>query len=155
MEIGRTDYGSPLRDAAAVVTFAAEGDAAKLILVNATQRVDAARNLVDRTSTQEDAWLVLAARALGKQDVRLNVNEGAQTGPYYATHDQADIEQSAVTVTNTGDTPVDTIVTVSGVPTTPEPAADRGFKLERSFHMLDGADADMTHAKQTSASSWC
>ena len=148
LDIGRTDYGSPLRDAAAVVTFAAEGDAAKLILVNATQRVDAARNLVDRTSTQEDAWLVLAARALGKQDVRLNVDEGAQTGPYYATHDQADIEQSAVTVTNTGDTPVDTIVTVSGVPTTPEPAADRGFKLERSFHMLDGADADITHAKQ-------
>ena len=148
LEIGRTDYGSPLRDAAAVVTLAAEGDAAKLILVNATQRVDAARNLVDRTSTQEDAWLVLAARALGKQDVRLNVDEGAQTGPYYATHDQADIEQSAVTVTNTGDTPVDTIVTVSGVPTTPEPAADRGFKLERSFHTLDGADADITHAKQ-------
>jgi hypothetical protein len=148
IEIGRTDYGSLLRDAAAVVTLAAEGDAAKPILVSATLRVDAARNLVDRASTQEDAWLVLAARALGKQGVSLNVGEGAQTGPYYATYDQADIEQSSVTVANTGDTPVDAVVTVSGSPTTPEPAADHGFKIERSFHTLDGADADVTYAKQ-------
>ena len=148
IEIGRTDYGSPLRDAAVLVTLAAEGDAAKPILVNATERVDAARNLVQRTSTQEDAWLVLAARALGKQNVSLNVEQAEQVGPYYATYDQADIEASDVTITNTGDTAVDTVVTVSGAPTTPEPAADHGFKLERSFHTLDGEDADVTHAKQ-------
>ena len=148
IEIGRTDYGSPLRDAAVVVTLAAEGDAAKPILVSATERVDAARNLVQRTSTQEDAWLVLAARALGKQNVSLDVDEGKQVGPYYATYNQADIEASDVTITNTGDTPVDTIVTVSGAPTTPEPAAEHGFTLERSFQTLDGEDADVAHAKQ-------
>ncbi|HVQ10587.1 MAG TPA: alpha-2-macroglobulin [Methyloceanibacter sp.] len=148
IEIGRSDYGSALRDAAVVVTLAAEGDAAKPILVSATERVDAARNLVQRTSTQEDAWLVLAARALGKQNVSLDVDEGTQVGPYYATYDQADIEASDVTITNTGDTPVDTVVTVSGAPTTPEPAAEHGFTLERSFHTLDGEDADVAHAKQ-------
>jgi uncharacterized protein YfaS (alpha-2-macroglobulin family) len=148
IEIGRTDYGSPLRDAAVLVTLAAEGDAAKPILINATERVDAARNLVQRTSTQEDAWLVLAARALGKQNVSLNVEQAAEVGPYYATYDQADIEASDVTITNTGDTAVDTVVTVSGAPTTPEPAADHGFKLERSFHTLEGEDADIAHAKQ-------
>jgi alpha-2-macroglobulin len=148
IEIGRTDYGSQLRDAAVLVTLAAEGDAAKPILVNATERVDAARNLVQRASTQEDAWLVLAARALGKQNVSLNVERAEQVGPYYATYDQADIEPTDVAVTNTGDTAVDTVVTVSGAPTTPEPAADHGFKLERSFHTLDGEDADVAHAKQ-------
>jgi hypothetical protein len=91
---------------------------------------------------------VLAARALGKQNVSLDVNQGGQVGPYYATYDQADIEASDVTITNTGDTPVDTIVTVSGAPTTPEPAAEHGFTLERSFHTLDGEDADVAHAKQ-------
>ena len=131
IEIGRTDYGSPLRDAAVLVTLAAEGDAAKPILVNATERVDAARNLVQRTSTQEDAWLVLAARALGKQNVSLNVEQAEQVGPYYATYDQADIEASDVTITNTGDTAVDTVVTVSGAPTTPEPAADHGFNCDQ------------------------
>ena len=76
------------------------------------------------------------------------MDEGAQTGPYYATYDQADIKQSSVTVTNTGGTPVDAVVTVGGSPMTPEPAADHGFKIERSFHTLDGADANVTHAKQ-------
>ena len=32
--------------------------------------------------------------------------------------------------------PVDTVVTVSGAPTTPEPPAEHGFTLERSFHAL-------------------
>ncbi len=148
IEIGRTDFGSALRDAAAVVTLAAEGDAPKPILISATQRVGAARDLVKRTSTQEDAWLVLAARALGKQNVSLDVDEGTQVGPFYATYSQPDIEASDVTVTNTGDGPVDTVVTVSGAPTTPEPAAEHGFTLERSFHALDGTDADPAQAKQ-------
>ena len=77
-EGGRIDYGSPLRDAAAVVTLAAEGDAPKLILVSATKDIDKARDVVTYTSTQEDAWLVLAARALGKQNVSLTVNDAGQ-----------------------------------------------------------------------------
>jgi uncharacterized protein YfaS (alpha-2-macroglobulin family) len=148
IEIGRTDYGSPLRDAAVLVTLAAEGDAAKPILVSATERVGAARNLVQRTSTQEEAWLVLAASALGKQNVSLDVQEAEQAGPFYATYNQADIEASDIVITNTGDTPVDAVVTVSGAPTTPEPAAEHGFTLERSFHNLDGSDADMAQVKQ-------
>ncbi len=148
IEIGRTDFGSPLRDAAVMVTLAAEGDAPKPILVSATQHVGAARNLVKRTSTQEDAWLVLAARALGKQNVSLDVDEATQVGPYYANFTQADIEASDVTITNTGDGPVDTVVAVSGAPTTPEPPAEHGFTLNRSFHAFDGTDIDPAQAKQ-------
>jgi uncharacterized protein YfaS (alpha-2-macroglobulin family) len=51
-------------------------------------------------------------------------------------------------VTNSGDTPLDAVISVSGAPKTPEPAADHGFTIERSFHTLDGADADPSHAKQ-------
>ncbi len=78
--IGRADFGSRLRDAAAVVTLAAEGDAPKVILTSATKQIDKARDRVTYTSTQEDAWLVLAARALGKQDVSLAVEEGSGGG---------------------------------------------------------------------------
>ena len=83
---GRIDFGSRLRDAAAVVTLAAEGNAAKPILVNATKQIGEARNRVRYTSTQDDAWLVLAARALGQQNVSLDVvkgssDEGTLTGP--------------------------------------------------------------------------
>ena len=147
-EGGRTDYGSPLRDAAVVVTLAAEGDAPKLILVSATEKIEAARNKVTYTSTQDDAWLVLAARALGQQGVSLTVNDGAQEGPLYRNFTEDELAASPLTVTNTGDTPLDAVISVSGAPITPEPAAEHGFTIERSFHTLDGEDADAGHAKQ-------
>jgi len=147
-EVGRTDYGSPLRDAAVVVTLAAEGDAPKLILTSATQRIDTARDLVTHTSTQEEAWLVLAARALGKQGVSLTVNDAGQEGPLYRTFTEEELAASPLTVTNSGDAPLDAVISVSGAPTTPEPPAEHGFKIERSFHTLDGEDADASKAKQ-------
>ncbi|MCJ7527855.1 MAG: alpha-2-macroglobulin family protein, partial [Methyloceanibacter sp.] len=145
---GRTDFGSPLRDAAALVTLAAEGDAPKLILVSATERIETARNKVTYTSTQEDAWLILAARALGKQYISLTVNDGGQEGPLYRTFTEEELTASPLTVTNSGDSPLDAVISVSGAPTTPEPAAEHGFKIERSFHTLDGAEADASTAKQ-------
>ena len=39
-------------------------------------------------------------------------------------------------------------VSVSGAPTTPEPAAEKGFKIERLYYTLDGEEADPTKAKQ-------
>src|SRR5438876_10435263 len=53
-----------------------------------------------------------------------------------------------VKITNTGDAPVQAVVSVSGSPVTPEPAASNGFKIERSYFTLDGKPADVTKAKQ-------
>jgi len=147
-DAGRPDYGSPLRDAAAVVTLAAEGDAPKLILVSATAKIETARNKVTFTSTQEEAWLVLAARALGKQNVSLTANDSAQEGPLYRSFTEEQLAATSMVVTNTGDVPLDAVISVSGAPTTPEPPAEHGFTLERNFYTLDGEEADVTHAKQ-------
>ena len=150
--VGRVDFGSRLRDAAAVVTLAAEGGAPKVLLTGATTQIDKARDQVTYTSTQDDAWLVLAARALGKQDVKLTVEDGGaggrQDGPLYRNFSEEDIGINPLTVTNKGDTPLDAVISVSGAPTTPEPAADHGFKLERTFHTLDGEEIDITTATQ-------
>ena len=54
------------RDAAMVVALAAEGKAPEPILASATQQIGIARDAITRTSTQEDAWLILAAQALSK-----------------------------------------------------------------------------------------
>jgi uncharacterized protein YfaS (alpha-2-macroglobulin family) len=150
---GRIDFGSPLRDAASVVTLAAEGNAGKPILVSATKQIDDARNRVAYTSTQDDAWLVLAARALGQQGVSLDVergnsDEGTLTGPFYRSFSEEDIGINPVAITNTGDTPLDAVISVSGAPMTPEPAADHGFTLERTFHRLDGEEVDIATATQ-------
>ena len=53
-----------------------------------------------------------------------------------------------MTVKNDGKGTVQAVVSVSGAPTTPEPAASHGFKIERSYFTLDGKPADPTHAKQ-------
>src|SRR6185312_7242891 len=115
-DAGRPDYGSPLRDAAAVVTLAAEGDAPKLILVSATAKIETARNKVPFTSTQEDAWLVLAARALGKQNVSLTANDSTQEGPLYRNFTEEQLATTPMVVTNTGDVPLDAVISVSGAP---------------------------------------
>ena len=45
-------------------------------------------------------------------------------------------------VTNTGEDPVQAVVTVTGAPVTPEPAAEKGFKIERQTYTLDGDPID-------------
>ena len=40
------------------------------------------------------------------------------------------------------------VVSVSGSPITPEPAASNGFKIERNYFTLDGKPADVSKAKQ-------
>ena len=69
--ISRVDYGSVLRDSAALVTLASEGNAPRPTIASAVQRIEAARGLSPFTSTQENAWLVLAARAMSKDTTGL------------------------------------------------------------------------------------
>jgi len=149
LDLGRADFGSPLRDAAALVTLASEGHAPQRTIDDAVLRVDAARKLMTRTSTQEDAWLVLAARALAKQlsAISLSVNGETRQGAYYRSLRPADLAQP-LAVTNKGDGTVQAVVSVSGAPLTPEPPAESGFKIERSFFTLDGTPADPSQARQ-------
>ena len=150
LEIGRVDYGSVLRDSAALVTLAAEGGGARPTILNAVARVETARGLTPYTSTQENAWLVLAARALGKEGIRVSLDVGGETrqGPLYRTVRGADIANAPLKVTNTGDATLQAVVSVTGAPVTPEPAADHGFKIERTYYTLDGEKADVAKVKQ-------
>ncbi len=148
---GRTDYGTSLRDAAALVSLASEGNAPRATLVSAVERVEAARGLTPFTSTQESAWLVLAARAIAKEanTVSLDVDGSPVKSALYRSYKQSEVTPAKpVKITNTGDAAVQAVVSVSGAPVTPEPAAANGFKIERTYHTLDGKPADITKAKQ-------
>jgi uncharacterized protein YfaS (alpha-2-macroglobulin family) len=149
LDYGRSDYGSVLRDAAALVTLASEGGAPRPTITGAVERVEAARNLTPYTSTQENAWMVLAARALAKdaQTVTLDVGGERTQGALNRNLRASDLQQP-LTLTNAGESPVQAVVTVSGAPLVPEPAAERGFKIERTYYTLDGEPADPTKAKQ-------
>jgi uncharacterized protein YfaS (alpha-2-macroglobulin family) len=149
LEYGRSDYGSILRDAAALVTLASEGGAPRATITGAVERVEAARGLTSYTSTQENAWMVLAARALAKEatGVSLDVAGEKRQGALNRNFRSGDLQQP-VRVTNTGEGAVQAVVTVSGAPLVPEPAADKGFKIERLYYTLDGKRADPAKAKQ-------
>jgi hypothetical protein len=149
LEYGRTDYGSILRDAAALVTLASEGGAPRATITGAVERVEAARGLTPYTSTQENAWMVLAARALAKDatGVSLDVAGEKRQGALNRNFRASGLQQP-VKVTNTGEGDLQAVVTVSGAPLVPEPAADKGFKIERLYFTLDGKPADPAKAKQ-------
>jgi uncharacterized protein YfaS (alpha-2-macroglobulin family) len=149
LDLGRADYGSALRDSAALVTLASEGRATQRTIDDAVARIDAARALTSQTSTQEDAWLVLAARALAKQlnAISLSVNGEARQGTFYRSLHAAELDQP-LAVSNSGNGTVQAVVSVSGSPLTPEPAAERDFKIERNYFTLDGEPANPTNAKQ-------
>ncbi len=117
-----------MRDAAAVLTLAAEGGASAATVQAAEQRVDQARALLRPTSTQEDAWLLLAASAVAKDAGNVSLNVGGQPidRPLYRTIGAGDLKEP-LQVTNTGDGEVKAVVTVSGAPVTPEPASRTGF----------------------------
>lgn len=148
IEFGRADYGSALRDAAALVSLAGEGNAPRATLTQAVQRVEAARGLTPYTSTQENAWLVLASRALAKESFALDINGSPVKTALYRSYKAAEMAGTPVRISNTGDTPVQAVVSVTGAPITPEPAAANGFKIERSYFTLDGKPADVAKAKQ-------
>ncbi|MDE2379671.1 alpha-2-macroglobulin, partial [Bradyrhizobium sp.] len=148
LEFGRTDYGSQLRDAAALVSLASEGNAPRPTLTQAVNRVEAARGLTPYTSTQENAWLVLAARALAKENLSLDVDGQAVKTALYRSYRAAEMTGKPLKITNTGDAPVQAVVSVSGSPVTPEPAASNGFKIERGYFTLDGKPADISKVKQ-------
>ena len=147
--IGREDYGSTLRDAAAVVALASEGGAAPATVQAAVQRVEQVRANLRPTSTQEDAWLLLAASAMAKDAGKITLDVGGTPTQraLYRTIRAGDLKEP-LRVTNTGEDPVQAVVTVTGAPVTPEPAAEKGFKIERQTYTLDGDPFDTKEVKQ-------
>ncbi len=149
LQYGRSDYGSDLRDASALVTLASESGAAHATITGAVERVEAARGISSYLSTQEEAWMVLAARALAKEVSATTLDVGGEThqGTLNRRYRPVDL-QAPLKVTNTSDTALQAVVTVSGAPLLPEPAAEKGFKIERLYYTLDGKPADPSKARQ-------
>jgi alpha-2-macroglobulin len=148
LEFGRNDYGSALRDAAALVSLASEGNAPRATLTQAVARVEVARGLTSYTSTQENAWMVLAARALAKETLALDLNGQPVKTALFRSYMAEQVANQPIKITNTGDVPLQAVVSVSGSPVVPEPAASNGFKIERNYFTLDGKPADISKARQ-------
>lgn len=92
--------------------------------------------------------MVLAARALARETMTLDLDGEAIRTALYRNYNAADLAGRQIKITNTGEAPVQAVVSVSGSPVVPEPAASNGFQIERNYFTLDGKPADVTKARQ-------
>jgi len=140
----RADYGSRLRDGAGLITLAAESGLAQGALGPVTAVLGEEQQGERATSTQENAWLVLAAESLSKEADALSFTlDGVpQTGILTRVYREAALGDRGVQLPNTGRSLVQVAVTVNGSPLAPEPAAAQGYTIERSFRRLDGSVVD-------------
>jgi hypothetical protein len=146
----RSDYGSSLRDDAAVLALAAESRPVPPIIPQLSKLVSSEWEHKTYTSTQEQTWMLLAARAIqgGDQDLKLNVNGVPHTGGYAVRLSGDELLAQPITVANTTTEPVSAVVTTVASPAQPQPAGGNGFNIERTYYTLDGKEANVSEAKQ-------
>jgi uncharacterized protein YfaS (alpha-2-macroglobulin family) len=153
--LSRPDYGSKLRDAAAVLALLAESrlDASAAPpdgLARASAVLDAARGATDYVSTQENNWLALAAEALAERQPKdaITLDGEPVKGALYRRWQAYSVGAELASVGNNGETPLKLVTTISGAPLTPEPAAAHGYEITRAFYTLDGKAADLNNLTQ-------
>lgn len=146
----RPDYGSALRDGAGLLALAAETNAGEAVIQRAASVVAQERDATRFTSTQENAWMVLAATALSKQAQAMSfeIDGEAHQGAYHRAWKGAALDGREVRIVNRGQAPAQIVVTVSGQPVAREPAQSSGYHVERGFYTLDGKPASLAGVKQ-------
>ena len=133
----RADYGSALRDAAALLALSAE---AKSEVIDADRLAsDVAEQIARRggaISTQESLWTVLAAHALAGQVPPVELNGVALTRPV------ATLPEAGARISNPGGAPIEVTLTATGKPAwTPGPEW-LGLQLTRSYFTPEGQPLD-------------
>ena len=134
----RADFGTRLRDRAGVLALATEAgsgavDRGRLTGLVATELGSGYR------SSQEAAWVLRAAVALGAEASMLELNGEPLPGNAVRR-----LAGEPLEVTNVGGEVVTLTVTTSGVPVTPPAAGGVGYSITRTLYTAAGELADLT-----------
>jgi uncharacterized protein YfaS (alpha-2-macroglobulin family) len=151
------DYGSELRDSAAVLAFAASANPGnpgnQTRLTEIIDRIAERFSHAVRTSTQEQAWLLMAAEAAARAGGgNMTVATGAeapktQSDPLYLRRLLG--SGTPIVVSNRGTTQAWRSVSITGIPSADLPAEAHGYNVTRSVYRPDGKDADLSKVRQT------
>jgi len=146
----RMDFGSSLRDSAAMLTLVSETRTMQQSVPNILDTVSRRRAAAGATSTQENAWLLLAAKSLidESRDLTLEVDGETQTGPVQRVLSTAELDAGAMVVRNPTNREVSASVIVNGASQTPEPAVSAGFTIDRRVFTTDGKEVQLDQVKQ-------
>ncbi|MFL5017080.1 MAG: MG2 domain-containing protein, partial [Rhizobium sp.] len=145
VNLSRTDYGTILRDGAAILALAAESRPVPPVIPELAKAVTKEWGRSKYKSTQEEAWMLLAARAIqgGDDGLKVDVNGAPHTGAYMSKISGDALSDHPLTLTNqTGDA-VSAVVTTVAAPTVPLPAGGDGFIIDRTYYTLDGEEANV------------
>ncbi|MGC4410861.1 hypothetical protein D4A92_03595 [Rhizobium rosettiformans] len=150
VSFSRSDYGSALRDAAGVLALAAESRPVPPVVPILAKVVADEWKAKQTLSTQEQTWMLLAARALQQDDkgLKLEVNGAEKIGAYAATIPGDALLEAPLTLTNTGLDPVSAAVTTVAAPALPPAAGGEGFEISKTYYSLTGEEANITEVIQ-------
>ncbi|NGN41060.1 hypothetical protein G6N74_08290 [Mesorhizobium sp. CGMCC 1.15528] len=149
-DYSRSDYGSRLRDGAAMLALAAESRPASKIVPELIKLVTAERKAANYTSTQDQAWMLLAARAMraNSDTIQLTVNGEQHGGAYSQQVSGNDLADNPLVIANTGKDALQAVVTAVAAPAQPLPSGGDGFQIARTYYGLDGSEANVTSVSQ-------
>jgi len=134
----RSDYGTPLRDAAGLLHLAAEAGSARVDQSALAARITARAG---RYTTQEAAQVLMAAQALrgGAGASVLSVDDSPVAGPVVESRRAGDAPSI---IRNVSGAAQDVTLTTYGVPlVAPEPGG-YGYAISRAAYTLDGVPVD-------------
>lgn len=136
--IWRADYGTPLRDAAGLLTLALEAGSTAVDIAALEQRIAQRRDAP--LSTQEATWALLAANALIDRPGAdgFTIDGAPVSGPLVRMLEAQTAGAQALAIRNGSDRAETLTLTTYGVPEQPEPAGGRGYRITRSYFTLDG-----------------
>jgi uncharacterized protein YfaS (alpha-2-macroglobulin family) len=140
------DYGTALRDQAAMTVLLKESGLLPDRLARLTASLPGADLSPATLSTQEEAWTAAAAASLGRdgRPVRIAVDGRELAGTPALTVALT----GPATARNLGDRAVWQSLSVTGVPAEPAPAARAGMRITRRFFNLDGSALDLDNLRQ-------
>lgn len=146
----RRDYGSLMRDMAAVLALAAEFTPSGVDVEQLATRLAALRDSDQYTSTQEDAWTLIAAAELACEagDGRLVLDGEALEGTAYRRFNQEEVEARPLPLENTGNVPVEVQISVNAIPEVPPVAGGNEFEITRRYFTPEGDVADLSNVQQ-------
>ncbi|MXN67269.1 alpha-2-macroglobulin [Stappia sp. GBMRC 2046] len=138
--LARNDYGTALRDGAGILSYIAEADLDTLDGRGLVSFVADRQNESRGFSTQEMAWLLMAAHELREnaRDAEFRIDGRAASAPLMERFTGEMLEGRSVEVENPGAEPTEIVISVTGKPEVPEPAGGEGFAISREIYNLDG-----------------
>ncbi len=147
------DFGTALRDDAAVLAVAAKAELLPADKLAARASVLAQRlAAMPQLSTQEQAWLLRAAAALSPEAAELRVAVDGAEQPVRREALELDrrlaLDMAPLQVRNLGATQVYRSLAITGIPADAPAAASRGFTISRRLLQPDGSPVDPAAVRQ-------